>query len=666
MTPGAAKILPPSRHTRVLRRAARIAPPLGIFAVNVWICWRLFHTEYLDEMLSIAGTFMSLERYIEAHWPLYDWFPWWYSGYPFWRSYQPLFHFTVAAVSSVTHASIPHVYHFLAALEYSLGGVAFYMLVRALTGSRAAAFCGGMLYSTFSLSVLIPGISGQLGSFRNARRLQALVVWGEAPNTTGLMLGLFALAALHAAMRRRTPGSAILAALALAAVPATNWPSTVALTLALASYLVAIAWNDLPRSLPRFALICALSAAFVLPLALPDDVIASFANSNAFVETPTTGAPRWIALGVIVLAFVLARLLLNRAPFGIRFASLYSILTGGIVLPAVVANVRLTPTPMRFHLAFEIALTLLVTLALWKLSAFRPRLARPLFALAIALTLIQAWHYRKFARSIIQPTDVRKTVEYREAMWFDRNAQGERIEAPGSVSLWMNLFTDTPQLTGAFDPSVLSRENMIAAYVTAAGFQTDQQSADYTRLWLEACAVADYAIGGPASREYYHPFLFPNRFRGRLPLVWQEGDDYIYRVPERVSGLARVVRAGDIVRHAPQNGIDVKELRPFVAALDDPSLPVASATWSSANEGHIRARLQTGQVISLAINFHSGWRATENGRAAVVRPDGLGLIVIEPHCDGDCAIDVRWSPGAQPWTCVAVSFAAFAGSLAWL
>jgi uncharacterized membrane protein YfhO len=120
-----------------------------------------------------------------------------------------------------------------------------------------------------------------------------------------------------------------------------------------------------------------------------------------------------------------------------------------------------------------------------------------------------------------------------------------------------------------------------------------------------------------------------------------------------------------VVKYPPENGIDVVELRPFVAALDNSSLPVASTVWPDVNDAQIRAQMSAGQVISVATNYHSGWTATANGKSAPVRADGLGLIVIQPDCSGDCAVNLHWSPGPEPWICLAISITAMAGALVW-
>ncbi len=44
-----------------------------------------------------------------------------------------------------------------------------------------------------------------------------------------------------------------------------------------------------------------------------------------------------------------------------------------------------------------------------------------------------------------------------------------------------------------------------------------------------------------------------------------------------------------------------------------------------------------------------GWRARIGGRDAPVRGDKLGLIVIDPGCDGPCQIDLSFGVTPEGW-----------------
>src|SRR5215471_4139390 len=161
-------------------------PPFIVLIVNVWVVWRLFFIEYLDQLPSVEGEFIAMARYIQSHWPAYDWQSLWLGGFPVVRTYQPLVHYGVATLSSISGLSPAAAFHLFGAASYSLGGLAFYYLAKTLSGSHAVALCGGLCFSLFSPSnALIPGVRLDAGGLLNARRLHALVVYGELPNLTG-------------------------------------------------------------------------------------------------------------------------------------------------------------------------------------------------------------------------------------------------------------------------------------------------------------------------------------------------------------------------------------------------------------------------------------------------------------------------------------------------
>lgn len=631
------------------RPIQRAACPFLIFVVNAVIVWRLFFTSYLVHFWSIEGSFIGLAEYIRRNWPAYDWLPLWYAGFPFTMSYQPLLHYVVAAFGAMSGVSTAAAYHFVAAMVYCLSGVAFYWLARTLGAERITALAGALAYSLFSPSALLfRDISHDIGSILHARRLQTLVVYGEGPNNTGLMLGMLALGLFHRALARRTTASAAQCAAAIALVAATSWPASIALGIALLAYLAALETSELVALKGRILQVAGIAACFALPFALPSTVLGTFGNANHMGGSPTEGTARQVGIVIVLVLTAIVRWLMFRrpVPFAIRYAAINSTLLLGIVV-AGSRDIRLVPQPMRFHLAMETALILLAMFVLRSALEKRPGPAKAVAAILAVVFAVQIYNYQKFARSTIVPAEVEKSVEYQESMWLHAQKPSARVVVPGSVSFWLNTFTPTPQLTGCCEQSQINPVDPIVAYIIGAGHETESQSADYSLLWLKAFAIDYFGTGGPASREAYKAFQFPYRFKDRLPLVWSNGDDYIYRVPERVPGLARVVRIGDLVANMPANGIDVPELRKFVSALDDPTLPEASWQWRGPNAGILRGNWRQGDAVSLAINYHPGWSASVNGKPVTVRPDGLGLIELEPGCVG-CTVDLAWSPGKEP------------------
>ncbi|MGC8794132.1 MAG: hypothetical protein ACP5U2_12155, partial [Bryobacteraceae bacterium] len=272
--------------------------------------------------------------------------------------------------------------------------------------------------------------------------------------------------------------------------------------------------------------------------------------------------------------------------------------------------------------------------------------------LVLALSLaagavLQYRNCRRFSRELIRPVDIATTVEHRMARWFGANMGERRVMAPGSVSFWLNAFADTPQLGGGFDHGITNALIPHVIFQLYSGMNAGSREGEIAVAWLKAFGCHAVAVGGPGSREPYKPFRNPQKFAGLLPEVWREGDDAIYVVPQRSPSLARVVRRGDLVSRPPGSAVDVDALLPFVAALDDPTLPVAQWRWRSRHEAVVTAELHSEHVLSLAISYHPGWMARVNGSQKPVKGDGLGLMVIEPECEGKCRIELVYTGGGE-------------------
>ena len=132
----------------------------------------------------------------------------------------------------------------------------------------------------------------------------------------------------------------------------------------------------------------------------------------------------------------------------------------------------------------------------------------------ILLSVVGAYRCRQYAHWMIRPIDITQTLEYQEARWADANLYGARIMVPGSISFWMNIFTETPQAAGGFDMSLSNIQNLAETYIVWNGFENDATSADLALLWLKAYAVEAVGTGNEHTREYYRGWKRPDRFVG--------------------------------------------------------------------------------------------------------------------------------------------------------
>src|SRR5262249_18447884 len=148
---------------------------------------------------------------------------------------------------------------------------------------------------------------------------------------------------------------------------------------------------------------------------------------------------------------------------------------------------------------------------------------------------------------------------------------GQRVMVPGSIAQWFNVFSSTPQLSGASYSTTPNWTQQTAMNSALTSYRPEETA--IAVLWLKAFGVQAVPAAGRNTTEFWKG-VSSTKFDGQLPILWQEDDTTIYRVPQRSASLAHVVPAASLARDP-----SIDELRKYVAALDDPSLPLAEIRW---------------------------------------------------------------------------------------
>ncbi len=608
-----------------------------MFLGNAALVWRLFLLEYTRHTGSIEAAFISISEQWLRH-GFTSWWPLWYGGIPFENTYPPLLHATVALVAKLSTLSAPWAYHVVTAVVYSAGPVTLYALVRGLGGDRRRAMLAGLLYSVLSLStVLVRLVRDDAGGWFAPRRLQALVVYGEGPHLGAMLLLPLAVLALHKAIedRRWLPA----AVLALASVALTNWLGAFALAAAAWCYLAARGERPAWARAAAAAVLAYLLASPMLP---PSNLTAIRTNAQRVGgEFPFGLANAALLAAVLLAALALARWL-RRASLLLRFSAAFGLVMTAIPLAAEWGKVAILPQPQRYHLEMEMALCLL-------LAAAAP--ARRWVAVAAAFLCIYpaAIHWRQ-ARQWLEPISMQRTSEYRVARWLEANLPAQRVMVPGSISFWLNSFTDQPQFAGGFEQAILSPAHPGAHFQILSGMGAGAEEGRVAAAWLRIFGVQAVAVSGSGSTETFHPFANPLKFDGVLPELWRDGGDVVYAVPQRAP-LARVLRREELPAKPVAYFHQTSEVAAYLAAIEDPSRPFATARWLSRSRLSIELpALASGDVLSLAISAHPGWRAERDGRAIATQRDALGHLWLDPG-PGAGPVDLVFDGGAErQWT----------------
>jgi hypothetical protein len=631
-------------------RLSRALPAVyltAIAVINAMVAAGLFQLEYSQDMASVEGSYMSLSRFLALHPKDHTWMAWWFTGMPMNNLYPPGFHTFVAGVSSVFHASIARSFHMVVACVYVLGAVSLFLLMRHLTRSWHCAFAAGLLYSVMSPSSwLVPDIARDTGSVLFPRRYQVLAHYGDGPHMAALAMIPLVLIALDLAVSTRHRWMPLVATLAISAVMLTNWPGTVELLLAVGAYALARLFASPSPRWPALFAVGLLAYLVASPWNPPSTLLAVSQHAQQS-DNMSFDAGRVLG-GLAILAALFGirwALSLVNTPWPVAFFAMLFLLTGCMVFGYYWFAIKLSPQATRTHILMELSLVGLVTSALH--AKFR-NVRREVWVTALLLLSVGAFLLvpvqTAYAKRITKPIQIQTTDEYQVSEWLQEHAGEARVFVPGSISLWMNLFNNVPQLGGCCDPGVPTFEHRIALYTVYTDTHAGNRATYYSKLWLRAYGASQVVMVGPKSAEAYKPYQHPEKFEGVLPVLWRKGDNTVYRVSDDAS-LVHLLPEDAIVRTPPIHGLDVDQLARYVDRMDPAGYAHPSLAWTGTQSLTVQGLVPQGHVLSLQISWDPGWHASSSGPVTITS-DALGLMTIHTRCDATCTIHLAYD---DPW-----------------
>jgi hypothetical protein len=399
--------------------------------------------------------------------------------------------------------------------------------------------------------------------------------------------------------------------------------------------------NERPIHWPTFLGVGILAYAIACPW-IPPSLIRTVQESAIGLDI-TTPWPEKAAIIVFaaLVVFVAHRLFdRHRIPSIVRFFVYLAIISGAAVLSKMWFGRVLIPIAHRFHLEMEMGIVGAVAFAALALAARLPRRAQvALLVISLLAAAAQARFYRRESRNTTVATDISNTPDVRMSRWFAANANGERVFAPGTVAIWMNLFSDVPQFFGCCDQTVRTEVPRMAIY----DIYTGQADGQISALWLKVFGVGYIGVTQP---EFEPPFRDPKKFDGVLEKVWSDGPNAVYKVAPANPSLAHVVPSTALTQRRPINGIDIDPLQPLIDALDQPPAP-ATFRWINQHEAEISARTEKDQSLFVQETCDQGWHAFEGSTERRVSCGPLGLLVIDPTFVGPHTIRLTYSASPE-------------------
>jgi hypothetical protein len=644
----------PANSARSRRTRHATALSILIFALNAWICRELFTADFVSNLLSNEGIFAALGRFFRENPIEHRWFPWFNVGMATEYAYQPLLPAMAAITGALTNWPPSRALHFVLAFAYCCGPVTLFWLAWDWSESLALSLSAAFAFSlTSPAEMLIRELRIGSDAHWGALRLNNLVFYGEAPHNVALAMLPLAYLFLHRAIVRGGAWNMVLGGALSGAVALTN--AFGAFGVALGAIAMVLA---LERGVRTTLIVGVCSYLWISPWLPPSLILwirRTAWSAEGFFQADIRAK---LAIPAAVVSFALIWFLTRRLRSSFeRFVCLFSVWMCAIPLGYFWFNhLTIVPQSSRYQLELEMALCLLFGCVfnwLWRQSPVMGRGA--LIVVFAAIGLRQTANFREFASVLVHPIDITKTVEYKVDTWINTNLPGQRAMVSGDPEYIFNLFSDNPQMSAGHEPTAPNWMQRVAVFTIYTGMNAGDRDAAISIFWLKAFGDQAIYVPGPNSREHYHPFPNSHKFDGLLPVLWHDEDDTIFRVPQRTLSLARVIPREAEVMRQPIHGLDTEPARAYVAALEDTTLPLADLHWKSPTQGTIRTSMQPGQLISVQETFMPGWRATVDGRIVPVHGDKLGLIIIDPACNGPCHINLEFGVLPEGWICRVLS-----------
>jgi hypothetical protein len=633
------------------------AATVAIFALNVLLHAPLFAPGEMPYRDSIEGGYAGMSRFFADNPNPWGWNPTQYMGLPAQFTYLPAMPYGAALLHYAAGFPPDYAYRVLTAALACAGPASLFAFVLYFTRSRRWAVAVALAYTLFSpLYGLIHTIALDQGVAYLPWRVQVLVKYGEGPHNAALMLLPLALIAAWRASTTRGFRALFIAAIAMAAVTLTNWVGALALACCCLLMLLTLAGSAAETGFRASRLFAAAALGYGL---------ACFWLTPSFIGVIALNWPvdafnyelqltQKLLLGAAIAIPVALRLILGRAFPRERylwFAVLCAALFSWIVLWFYQRGYNTIPESRRYALEME----LFLWAAFFELMRVAMRVQivpRTLFASAAVLAIVvtgwgqlRAATTQGFTRRWPVPRE--STIEYRAARRLAELGTEGRVAVSGGTRFRLNSWFPIAQPGGGFESGLGNRLPVNLLYQIRTGIYSAPGREAQDAIRELAIMGAEYVlVHGTRSREHYRDFQNPKKFDGVLDPVWREEDDVIYRTPVR--SIAHLVKPAELTKWFQEGLLPAAD--PYPGAVTDLSRPRLWLTWRGASELHIRGPIPEGHVISVQMNYHPGWSATQDGRPIPVENDYVLLTVLRPRPAAETKIVLRYrAPDELRW-----------------
>lgn len=555
----------------------------------------------LFPLTSTIPSVIALVNFFSVHFPNIAWYPNWYLGSPFYYLSGPVVPFILMVVSKLGIA-IDYGYLGLIFLSFIFSSVGVYKLAIKLGGQPVVSRVAAIIYLILPFSFL-------LLNFQNGL------------NHVAFSILPWILLEICNFIQKNTSKNVIFLCFLIVLAILINISILTPILIGIVCLIVTIKGKAIfDKDIFRLFLIIPLSISLATIWYTPGFWLVLLSNPS-FGGKPLIVLLKFIfqlllQLVPVILAVVVVKAshikLTKLTTFGILFGSAFLFLT----IIRFLSDPDFVIDWIGFLLELQFGLSLILAPFIFQ---------RKIRSLSIlCLIAIIGWIYSVnfwFANSNINyQKDILKLVS--------KQNLNQRIFLSGSPVFWLDSRLDISQVRGGMDNNSLNRYWLWASYQIREGYDSG-----ITKDWMRALGVSLVLVNSDQSREYFHDFKKPEKFKDFKLLGTVSGNSLLF---VENSYLARLADSRILNTPKPKDGIDRVALRQYNQNL----LGSAQIVENSPSKISINSNPDHGQIVSIAISYHPNWKIDQT--KATLSQDVLGNILIIPKYPGKQLLKINF------------------------
>ena len=462
---------------------------------------------------SLIPIHIALARFIENQgWQaIFNFYPYWYlDSTPFRYLTGPILPLTLVFFHKLLPGlSLFEVFLGLIGLCLPVGATGIYLLVREWKGSRLSASLAAIFYLFGPFVPLL---------FRFADGLH-LITLSFLPFILMMYLRLLK------KWRRRQAICLSFAITGLLLLETTIIPS---LIMAMAAVLLAqTGWKRVENKIRQTLAVIFFALLMVTFWYTPDywlTLLTAPSLGGKTVWSIAVSLPRLLAIFLSLFIAVFTKRLVKQNSFR-GFCFFWLFIFGFLTLTRLIADPDFWLDWISYSI--EIQMGIAITLS-YLLARIKGRYWQS-WAIGFFVVIFLTGWFCLFRSEVVNSlqNNIEESVEYRTGKELSKVVgSDEKVFLSGTTVFWLNAFFDISQVRGGVDQAAVHSTWDRAAWEIREGTDVEQ-----SERWLRNLGVSYILVHNQASREFYHDFRYPDKFKqGNFQAIYSSNGDTIYKL----------------------------------------------------------------------------------------------------------------------------------------